>query len=175
MGDGKETAKRQGFILPNEGKYVFCLGQEFKFLPNEVEFRIENVKWTRIDYKNFPNWQHFSQERLNIKADGAQFSSAKSTVLTEKLDLNELKFAIHNRTIFNYWNVNLKILLFSRGQIVSVNEYAVKNLMADESRHVAMTWPGRFSLVDKIEIMPEINITKKDIYINYEGGIGSLK
>jgi len=175
VGNGQETEKKHGFILPGDSKYFLKLGQDFSKTPNDIEFRIADIAWMKIDSKKIPNWENFKNERLNIKTDGAQFSASKSTVLTEKLDLNELKFTVHNYTIFNYWQVGIKILLYSRGEIVGVNEYAVDNLKADESRDIVMTWPGRFSRIDDIVIIPELDVTKGNIYIDYEGGTGSVK
>jgi len=38
-----------------------------------------------------------------------------------------------------------------------------------------MSWLGGLSGVDNVKIVPEINIFKDDIYIEYEGGIGEEK
>lgn len=167
INDKKKFGEKHGFILPNESKYFFSLGKEFSSPPNEVQFIIENVRWKRIDTKKFPNWEAFKKDRLNISADNIQFTPSRSTVLTEKLDLNELKFTIHNNTIFNYWHVNLKFLLHSRGEIIGVNENVVNELITDESRDIVMTWPGRFGYVDSVEIVPELDILDEKIYIDY--------
>ena len=175
LADNKQTETKHGFLLPRESKYFFQLNEDFQSMPDSLEFRASEIKWTRIDAKKFPDWENFAQERLNITTGNIQFFPSRSTVLTEKVDLNELKFTTTNNTIFNYWQVNLKILLYSRGNIIGVNEYAVENLMTNESRDIVMTLPGRYSVVDEIKIIPEINITKSDIYINYDGGTGSIK
>jgi len=175
IGNGQETEKKHGFILPGDSKYFFKLGQDFSSAPNDVEFRMVDVRWMKIDSKKFPDWENFKNERLNIKTDGMQFSASKSTVLTEKLDLNELKFTAHNYTIFNYWQVNLKIMLYSRGEIAGINEYTVENFKTDEARDITMTWPGRFSRIDDIVIIPELDVTKSNIYADYKGGTGSIK
>lgn len=159
--------KRHGFILPSESKYFYALGEEFKTAPSGVLAKVDNISWRKIDAKNFPDWDNFKKVRLQINITDTQFTPSRSTVLTEKLDLNELKFKVTNNTIYNYWSVNLKIILESRGEIVGINEYSVSNLMADEVREVVMTWPGQFSRIDNIIITPELDVTDSKIYIKY--------
>jgi hypothetical protein len=173
--DGKEYGRQIGFILPSETKYFFALGQEISSPPSSVEFRMENFSWQRIDSRKYSDWESFKNERLKITATNVNFTPAKSTVLTEKLDFNELKFDLKNNTIFNYWEVNLKILLRSRGDIVGVNEYKVTNLMSGETRTIEISWPGRFGSISDVTIVPEVDITNKKNYINYDEGVGDVK
>jgi len=44
--------------------------------------------------------------------------------------------------------------------------------MSGENRPVQLSWPGNISRIDRVEIIPEINIMDDNIYIKYEGGIG---
>jgi hypothetical protein len=168
--DGKATELRHGFILPSETKYFFTLGQALASPPDDIQFHITNLAWRKIDSRVFPDWENFSKERLNIAADDAQFIPARSTVLSEKVDLNELRFILHNNTIYNYWQVNLKIILSNSGNIIGVSEYSVANLITGENRDISMTIPGSVGHVDNIDIVPELDVTKKDIYLNYDEG-----
>ncbi len=168
--DGKAIGQRHGFILPGETKYFFALGQDLASPPDDIEFRTDNLAWRKIDSRVFPDWEGYAKERLNITTDNAQFLPARSTVLSEKEDLNELDFTLHNNTIFNYWQVNFKIVLSNSGNIVGVSEYTADNLMTGENRDISMTIPGSIGRVDNIEIVPELDITKNDIYINYSAG-----
>jgi hypothetical protein len=173
--DGKDYGRRTGFILPQETKYFFALGQEISSAPSSVEFRMDNFTWQRIDSRRYPDWENFKNDRLQITTANVNFTPARSTVLSEKLDLNELKFDLSNNSIFNYWEVNLKILLHSHGDIVGVNEYKATSLMSGETRTIVISWPGHFGSIDDITIIPEIDITDKKNYINYDEGVGEVK
>lgn len=165
-GSGRQTEKKHGFILPGEKKYFFALGEK-QSLGSGAIFNLGNIKWTRIDTKIFPDWNAYKDSRLNISTSEARFIPSGSTVLSEKLNLNEIKFKINNNTIFNYWAVGFKILLLSRGEIEGINEYTVSNLLAGESREVSITWPGKVGYIDYITIIPDLDITDSRIYLNY--------
>jgi hypothetical protein len=173
--DGKEYGRRRGFIFPQETKYFFALSQEISPAPSSVEFRMDNFTWQRIDSRKYPDWETFKNERLRVNTANIKFTPARSTVLSEKLDLNELKFDLINNSIFNYWEVNLKILLHSHGDIAGVNEYKVTNLKFGETRTIVISWPGHFGNIEDVTIIPEIDIIDKKNYLNYDEGVGEVK
>jgi hypothetical protein len=168
--DGQAVGQKHGFILPGETKYFFVLGVDLASPPDDIQFRTNGLTKRKIDSRIYPDWENYVKERLNISADNALFIPARSTVLSEKVDLNELNFTLHNNTIFNYWQVNFKIVLSSSGNIVGISEYTADNLMTGESRDISMTIPGSIGHVDNIAIIPELNVIKKDIYIDYNEG-----
>jgi hypothetical protein len=168
--DGQAVGQKQGFILPGETKYFFVLGQDLASAPVDIEFHVNNLTWRRIDSRVFPDWGEYVKERLAITTDNAVFTPAHATVLSEKEDLNELDFTLHNNTIYNYWQVNLKIILSSSGNIIGISEYTANNLMTGENRDISMTIPGSIGHVDSITIIPELDVTRQDIYINYNEG-----
>jgi hypothetical protein len=47
--------------------------------------------------------------------------------------------------------------------------------MSGQKKSVEISWPGDLGWVDSVEIIPEINIMKDDIYIPYQGGVGQPK
>lgn len=173
--DGIEYGRQPSYIFPNETKYLFALSQEISSAPDIIEFKVDNIIWQRIDSRQYPDWENYKNERLKISTANINFTPAKSTVLSEKLDLNELKFDLSNNTIFNYWEVNLKILLYSHDDIADINEYKVTDLKSDEKRTIVISWPGRFGYISDITIIPEIDITNKNNYINYNEGPGEVK
>ncbi len=171
----KEFYRSSNFILPGEEKYILALGQEFAGSPTGVVFYMEEIAWRRIDSHKYPDWEKFRDEHLNIGISDIKFTPAKSTILTEKLNLNDLKFIAANNTAYNYWEVDLVILLLRQSKVIAVNEYVLNNFKSGQIREVNVTWPGQLGRVDNTIVIPEINIVQNDIYIKFEGGPGEEK
>jgi len=166
--NNKELGSNEGFVLPGEQKIILSLGQEFDFVPTTVRVNIENISWLRINKHKYPNWKEFRDIHLNFKTEDIVFTSAKESSLTEKLDLSDLKFTINNDTPYNYWNAGFVIMLQGQNNsIIGVNRYTINELMSEKVYNVNVTWPGRIPSVRKVIILPEIDITRDDIYIDF--------
>lgn len=173
--NGQETGKRGGFILPGESKYLLSLSNELGFRPTGARIKFENFRWIRIDRHDIPDWKSYRDKRLNIKISGIKFTPAAKNALSDKVKLNYLKFTATNETDYNYWNVYFTVLLYRGANIVGVNKYGIDEFMSGQTRQAEINWPGAVGRVDRIEITPEINIARDDIYIKYKGGVGEEK
>ena len=171
----KEVDCGQSFILPEGEKVVSALAEVFKTRPTSLNFIIKEISWGRINPHQFPDWENFRDERLNLTVEGIKFTPASGSGLSEKLNLNNLEFTITNKTPYNYWEVPFNILLYRGSSIAGINRYTALELMSREKRKVEISWLGGLSASDDIKIVPEINIFEDDIYIKYEGGIGEEK
>ena len=160
LGDDYETEEETEFILPGETKYLLVL-------------RIKGMSWIRLDKHDYPDWDNFYKEHMAITASDIKFTPAKSTILTEKINLNELSFSMENNTAYNYRSVGAIILLKLADRIIAVNKYTVSDLMSGEKRSVDITWPGRLGRVDDILVIPELDIVRDDIYIGFKGEINN--
>jgi hypothetical protein len=171
----KNTGSLSGFILPGETKYLLSLGNEFEHRPASSQLKIDGLKWITIDRHEISDWKDYSGRRLDIAVSGAKFTPAGQSGLSDKIKLNSLEFSALNNTVFNYWNVDFTILLYGGSNIVGVNRYSLDEFMSGQTRQASMSLPGELSQVNKIEVFPEINILRDDIYIEYEGGAGEIK
>jgi len=172
---GRQTGKTKSYILPNEIKYLAALAQDFSYSPTDAQLVIENISWHRVNQHEITDWNIYQASHLNIETTDIKFTSASASPLSEKLGLNQLSFNAINNTAYNYWNVGFTILLYSGDQIAAINHYVLTDFMSEQKRSVEISWPGDFGRTDKVEIIPEINIMKDDIYIKYDGGIGQEK
>ena len=166
------TKKSSGFILPGETKYLLALAEPTATRPANVQLIIENLRWQRVNQHQISDWQDYYESHLAIVNTDIKFTPASQSDLSQKLGLNQLSFNSFNRTPFNYWQVDFIILLYSGNALVSVDKYGLTDFMSGENRPVQLSWPGNIGRIDKIEIIPEINIMDDNIYIKYEGGIG---
>lgn len=172
---GRPTEKIQGYILPNESRYLFALAQDFPYQPEDSRLIIENISWHRINQHKIVDWPAYRDSHLNIASADVKFIPANASPLSEKLALNQLSFKVSNRTAYNYWSVGFTILLYAGDRLIGINHYVLNDFMSGEERKVEISWPGNFGRPERVEITPEINIMKDDIYIKYEGGVGEEK
>lgn len=172
---GRPTEKSQGYILPNETKYLAALAQDFLYYPEDGRLIMENISWRRINQHEIADWPAYRGGRLNIASADIKFIPANDNPLSEKLGLNRLSFKAINHTAYNYWSVGFTILLYTGERVTGLNHYVLNDFMSGQERTVEISWPGNLGRADRVEIIPEINIMKDDIYIKYDGGIGQEK
>ncbi len=173
--DGVKSEKNPGFIFPLENKYFIALAQNFLTVQANVQFVVEDFSWHRINQHEINNWQDFYKNHLAIESKEIKYIPANQSELSEKIGLNQLNFTTTNKSAYNYWQVNYVILLYSGNNIVNVNRYTLTDFMSGQSRQINISWPGNFGLIDRVELIPEINIMDNDVYIKYEGGAGEEK
>ena len=169
---GKQTEKTDGFILPGETKYFAALAEDFSYEPTDGILIIENINWHRVNQHEFPDWNDYYQKHLMISSTDIKFTPANTSLLSGKLGLNQLSFKAANQSAYNYWEVGFTILFYNADQIAGIDHYFLTDFMSGQIRQIELSWPGKLNRVDRVEIIPEINIMKDNIYIQYQGGIG---
>lgn len=172
--DNGETAHRNGFILPGETKYFMVLAQETGVLSN-AQLVLNNLHWQRLNKHLIPDPASFINNRRNINISEAEFLPASSSGLSEKISLNLLKFNATNNSAYSFWEVKFTIILHGSYGVMGVNEYKINEFMSGQKRKIEISWPGLLPAVDRIEIMPEIDIMDEHVYIKPEGGEGREK
>jgi hypothetical protein len=161
----KETARMRGFILPGENKYLLALGQEIENQSRDAQLKIENIAWSRINKHKFPDWNLYRDERLNIAVYDIKFTPSKEGGLSEKIGLNTLGFKAIDKSAYSYLNADFVILLYSGQNIIGVNSYPLERFMSGEERPARMTFPGKIGNVNKVEVIPNINILDESNYL----------
>ncbi|MBI4778876.1 hypothetical protein HY797_00290 [Candidatus Falkowbacteria bacterium] len=172
---GRQTQKTRSYVLPADIKYLTALAEDFPYYPDDARLVIENITWRRINQHQIADWAIFKDSHLNIENTDLKFIPANASALSEKLSLNQLSFNAINHTAYNYWGVGFVILLYAGDRITAINHYVLNDFMSEQKRPVEISWPGDLGRADRVEIIPEINIMKDDIYIKYEGGVGQEK
>ncbi|MBU1871000.1 MAG: hypothetical protein ABH818_01840 [Patescibacteria group bacterium] len=167
----QKTKKQSGFIFPNEIKYFLALAQESLTDSTNAQLVIENLKWQRINSHKISDWPSYYNAHLNITSTDAKFISASQSELSQELSLNQLSCYTNNKTVFNYWKVDYSILLFSNNTVIHVNKYTLMDFMSGQTRLIELSLLGNIKHVDKVEVIPEINIMDDDIYIKYKGEV----
>ena len=150
----------EGFILADEEKYLILLDQKLSKRPTVVNLDIENT-WNKIDGHQISDWPAYRDNFIDFTVENKVFSNPNESNLSEKLNLSVVEFDIKNNSAYSYYQVDLDILLYSRGSLVSVSQYSLDRFISEETRHVDITWPGKVTRADSIVVLPNVNIMRE--------------
>lgn len=169
--DGQPTEKISNFIYPNEEKYLTLLSKELNTKPSSVVLRIDSPVWHIIDTKKITNWEKFKSEHLNIEIENSVYVPPRTSGLSEKINLGQVGFTASNFSPYNYWKMSFTTLLYSYGSVVGVNRYFIENFMSGQLRSISANYPGQFGRIDKLEVVPEVNILDQNVYQKFTGDV----
>ncbi|MDD4332876.1 MAG: hypothetical protein PHT51_02080 [Patescibacteria group bacterium] len=169
----EEIECANNFALPQETKYIMALAKPNS--ANSVIFTLKSLSWERVNKHQIPDWNNFYSEHLNVSFENISFGSAKLGTVSEGVGINILEFTINNKTAYNYVALPLNIILSSGNIVVGVDRLIVSELKSGETRKITVNWPSNFSYAGNIQINPDLNISRDDIYMKFEGGVGEEK
>jgi hypothetical protein len=163
------SESRSDYILPGESKYILLLNQKgFKNINSKPQLKIEDLNWMRVNAHKYKEWRNYKNEYLNFEIKDKELVRAQNTNLSEKISLNELKFIAHNKSAYNYYNVDFIILLRSGDEIQGVNKYSAENLRSGSLRNFNFVWPGNFGRINDIYIEQQINVFDLDNFMRFD-------
>lgn len=154
-----------GVIFPKESKYFLVLNQEPGTDFNNPRFVVEDLKWERLSYHDYVDWDRFYSEHLDFEIKDIKFTQAQDSPLSEKINLNEVEFVVTNNSAYSYWQIDFDILLLNRSQIVAVDRYTADQFFSGETRDFKSTWPGKMPKVTNIIVTPSVNIIDDNVFI----------
>ena len=165
--NGEKVGGSNDFIFPGDTKYVMAIGVKLSAPNPTATLVIGNISYSRLDRRAIGDWDQYRSSHINFLIEQAAFVPASDSGLSEKVSLGELTFHITNQSAFGYKNVPLSILLKSGGNIIAINRYQLNDFRSGEARNVRLTWPGKYSGIDQVEITPDLNILDEDVYLKY--------
>lgn len=159
----------EGFIMPQEEKFITALGLDIDNRTTGVSFNLSEIFWRRIDSRKVGNWADFSNNRLNFEVSDMDFVPGEKSSLSENINLNTMKFSLANKSAYGYYEVPFDILFFRGPDLQGVNRIQLNNYLPGEKRNINLSWPGNLSGVTRTEIKPSINIMDDSVYLPYRG------
>ncbi len=164
--DGQsELACSENIVFPEEEKYLLIISKKIEERPKNVEFKIKNVSWERVDIRKYPNWKDYYSLRADFKIDNIKFE--KESGASSGKSFNNLNFSIENKSPYNYWEVPLQIILINRGSVVGVNTYKISEFRSHDLKEIKMSWPNSVSTVSEVKVLLNLNVLDESNYINY--------
>lgn len=155
------------FILPSERNNLLALGIELDS-SDRIEFRIEDIFWSRVNRREISDWTSFYNERINFEFSDVIFFNALRSGLSENVKLNSLEFTLHNDSPYSYYQVDFEILFYGNSNLIGVQRYIGENIVAGEKRAVKISWAGDLGGVSQVKIIPRVNIIKDSVYLKYQ-------
>lgn len=157
------------FILPGETKSIMALGLKPADVSGNLQIRIGATSWRRIDNHEIADWPAFRDNRIDFGIEGAQYRPANDSGLSEIVNLGQIEFNVTNNTAYNYNNLPLQVFLKSYDRVVGLTIAHLDGFASGEKRVVRINFPGLSGSVDQIDIVPDIDITRTDIYDKFTG------
>lgn len=164
--NGQKIGAADDFVLPGDTKYLVALNQALVG-NSSANLVVEHLSFVRVDRHDISDWDQYRLERFNFLVQNTKFTNGVDSGLSEKLSLSKLDFKISNNSAYGYLTVPLTIVLKSSGQILAINRYIINNFRSGEVKSIQLTWPGKFSNVNEVEILPDLNILDDSIYLKY--------
>ncbi|PKM91469.1 hypothetical protein CVU82_02635 [Candidatus Falkowbacteria bacterium HGW-Falkowbacteria-1] len=154
-------------IFPGEEKYLLIVSEKLEKKPGEQKFKIKSNRWERVDIRKYPNWKDYYSLRADFTIANIKFDKTVSMDGSYR-NFDNLNFDIRNNSPYNYWEVPLSILMFSKGNIVGVNTYRALEFKSGENRQIKITWPNSASSVDDVKVFLNLNVLDELNYMSYK-------
>lgn len=143
-----DSLPRRSFLLPGQSKYLMDLGLN----SSQTSFTISNQKWQSV-----ANFEQIKNNRWQFVIEGETFTPGSQTDLPSRLT-----FQITNRSAFSFWEVGVQAFLYSGNNLASVNYLVLDQLRSGELRPVEFFWHERLPRINRLEIIPDVNILDED-------------
>jgi len=166
---GVSTETKTTYVLPGESMYLAELNVE-RATAATATLVVED-----IELKKYPGFASLKEQLLNFEITDTAYIPSRQTQIVGEERINQVKFTIENKSPQNYWNVDLIILLYAGTQVRAVNIYNLDSLDSLEQREVTINWPGALPAINKVSVVPQINILDPESFKGFGEVIGEEK
>ncbi|MBN1584773.1 hypothetical protein JW899_00185 [Candidatus Uhrbacteria bacterium] len=162
--DGQPVGNsRQTTVLPLGSAILSSLSYRSEVRPGQARLVLDGRRWQRLDKHvvrpDYPTW---SGERLDLRVSDVSFNPPAAD---DPLTVSRAKFTVTNATGYGYWRVGFHVVLWGGTGLVGVNYVTVGELRPGESRPVDASWFTALPPVNRVEVIPEIDIFDADAYM----------
>ena len=156
-----KTSVERGFILPGEEKPVSIFSIESTTPITQATLEIVDIQWKRVDRHAIPDYQNWAEDRLSLEISDIVFEK-DFQIDTESI--GRTSFTVQNNSAYSYYEPRFYILLKRGAHVVGLNRTVLGSLDSGESQEVIMNWFGTIPSVNKVEVIPEVNIFDLNVY-----------
>lgn len=155
----------EDFILPNQKKFLLALNQALPTLISSPLLKIHNLKYQRVR-------SPLDVELSDFLLDDIKFVPAGAS----SLGLPRVKFQATNNSLYNFWEVPLKIILYNRSTPIGVNITSLVQFRSEEIRSVEFVWFEEIPYhITNVLVAPDVNLFAEENYMPAEEEVGELK
>jgi hypothetical protein len=167
-GPEKTTETKITFILPGEHKYLLALGVKNAELLSDATLNVIDVSWRRVNPHDITDPQEFIASHATFETTGAAFTPqgviTASTV--EAIPGNQIVFDILNRTVFNFYEVPVQVLLMRGGSVQAIEYTTIKNFHTGEKRRVDLRNFVQGLTIDEVQVIPVVDVFDTTVYVS---------
>jgi len=155
--NGGQTLVKKSFILPNERKYLFILGQK-NASSEDASFQISKINWQRI--------RHPREANLEILSKLIIHNPQLNWVMTSQgIELPQVEFTVENKSVYSFWEINFAVALYQNARIVGINTIPIQYFKGEEKRIMKLPWGKTAPQATSIDIRPEINVLDLSVFM----------
>jgi len=158
------TESQTAYILPNQTKYLMTLGYSSESAINNPSIVIDNISWEKnVLYENL------QAKVLNIEITEPKFESGQQLGLTNGTDSSRVSFSAFNNSAYNFWDVDMNVLLYRGSSLVYVNKIPFRIFEAGERQNIEFIIHEKISTPSMIEVLPDVDILNPASFKGFEG------
>ena len=157
------TDPAQGFVLPDQEKFLVELGVASPSRPANADIEITDINWQRIDKHVIPDWNDFANQHLNLLVKNTLYDPA--VTLPDGKTIGKTTFDLTNDTGYGYYDVKAIVVMYRGAVIAGVNSTDFPTLAPGETKSGEVTWYEDFGAVSKIVVEPQIDILDNSVYL----------
>jgi hypothetical protein len=168
--NGGTTELYSGFVQPNESRFLPALNLETESRPNNVQLKLDNFVWHRVDKHKISDTAQFISERSNITVDQATYT--KDIVVGDE-QLGRSLLTLTNHSAYAYWNPEFLIKLQRADKsLVSLTKMSIPEFQSNQTRTVEVRWFGQVPPSGTISVEPMIFYFDDRVYMNPDDETG---
>jgi hypothetical protein len=166
-------AENETYLWLDEIKPLVAFGVEGVSNSSDVQLQVADISWWRI--KKPQEFKDFIQSRLQFNIKDIKYQSPRQSPVNGKLPHSQVTFTVTNQSIFDYWEVGFYVILYSGTRIVGAHYIEEEQFKSLETRQVSVSWFNSLPSVNRVEVIPELNVLDQGVYMEKGMVTGELK
>ncbi|MBT3690078.1 hypothetical protein HOE31_03405 [bacterium] len=149
------------YLLPNQEKYLVSYANTSHSRIGVPEFKILDLEMTLIKpYQNLPEI-NFNISDIEFTAEGEE-------------DRSKVTFNVLNNTLYNFWEVDFLVIIYSGDTISGVNQIKLGEFLGNSTRVGEVSWFERLPRITKVDVYPYVDLLDQSITYTIPGEAGDL-
>ncbi|MFA6271692.1 MAG: hypothetical protein WC693_01105 [Patescibacteria group bacterium] len=150
--DGVDLDTGDTFLLPQEERFIFKYSVKSTSQKPTAQLVIDNPGWKRIEFPLEKPALNFEINDAKVDYLPIQGERGTYTSFSTRVSAN-----IKNNTVYNFWQVNFQVVLFSGDRPVAINEIKFDRFGALASKELGISWSDEYRSITNVKIVPEVN------------------
>ncbi|MFA6525012.1 MAG: hypothetical protein WCT33_01930 [Patescibacteria group bacterium] len=150
--DGVDLDSGDTFLLPQEERFIFKYSVKSSAQKPAAKLVIDNPGWQRIEFPQEKPALNFEINNAKVDYLPIQGERGTYTSFSTRASAN-----IKNNTVYNFWQVNFQVVLYSGDRPVAINEIKFDRFGALASKELGISWSDEYRSITNVKIVPEVN------------------